>query len=282
MISYIQIFRRSIIQFSIGVALIACLNSNVATAAPHFQTKIVGGNDAIAGEFPFMVSVTYNGGHYCGGSLIASQWVLTAAHCVYSDKMSVTIGLHNLRDLSSTETINSAKIYVHPEYDSYTVDHDFALIRLETPSRFEPVSYDANLDQLLMDSEEKLELTTAGWGYTRESGRVFSDVLQKVNLPLVSNETCNESYGGDITENMLCAGYPEGGKDSCQGDSGGPLFLTDDDQKPVLVGVVSWGRGCAQAKYYGVYARVSSAVEWINSTMSATVAGVMAPAMLVR
>ena len=115
--------------------------------------------------------------------------------------------------------------------------------------------------------DENVMVTVLGWGTMNENGSV-TPLMRMVDLPVVSNIRANakNSYNGIVTNSMLAAGYDEGRRDSCQGDSGGPLTVMGTDGKPLLAGVVSWGRGCARAKYYGIYAKVSAAHDWILKT----------------
>ena len=227
-----------------------------------FQTRIVGGVEANPGEFPYIVSFQVNGfGHFCGGSLIDKDWVLTAAHCVSGDKeATVVLGLHSQKDSSKAETIKSSRIIVHPSYNAEKHDYDFALVQLSQRSSHAPIG----LNRTPLDKLNGSMSTTAGWGNTKEGGSSLPDLLQKVDVPLVSREACSKSYPNQITERMVCAGFQEGGKDSCQGDSGGPLVVKDKNGNHSLVGVVSWGEGCARPNLYGVYGDVGSVMPWIQ------------------
>jgi secreted trypsin-like serine protease len=157
------------------------------------------------------------------------------------------------------------KIIVHDQYNAKTNEHDLALVKLKARSAGQAIPL-AQPQQALKQCE-LLEIT--GWGHTKESG-VTSDTLQKALVPYVDNATCNEpnSYAGAIRSGMMCAGLREGGVDSCQGDSGGPLVLRGQDG-PVLVGIVSWGDGCARKLKYGVYTRVMPYREWITRVIAA-------------
>lgn len=250
------------------LALVLCfaaLGVNAGTAKNSLGTRIVGGVEATEGEFPFMVSLQSSyGGHFCGGSLIKNNWVLTAAHCVQGGSVGkIIVGLHSQKDQSRAEVLKPKRIISHPQYNSGTTDYDFALIELETSSTFKPV--DVNQNKTIGDDETTMgaEAITAGWGTTREGSGALPDKLRKVDVPLVSRAECLKSYPGKITERMICAGYAAGGKDSCQGDSGGPLVTKAANGDYTLVGVVSWGEGCARKNKYGVYSNIVSVNDWI-------------------
>lgn len=247
--------------FALAFGLAVSAQANI-----RFGQKIVGGTDAERGEFPYIVSLQGSWGHFCGGSLISENWVLTAAHCVRGGSIAkIVVGLHNQKDMAGTEVFKAAKVISHPEYNSSKMDYDFALIQLDGNSSFKPVALN-NVDIKISD-DSNIESTTAGWGYTKESGWKLAETLQKVSVPLVTREACNNSYKNSITERMICAGLSQGGKDSCQGDSGGPLIVKEDNGQHVLAGVVSWGEGCARPNKYGVYAKVSSVIDWIEESM---------------
>ncbi len=251
---------------SLGISLL--LFTAVATATPTFTPKIVGGENAVQGEFPYIVSLRSKSyGHFCGASLVAQNWVLTAAHCVKGGKIDeVWVGMLDQKNTAGVEKFKTVKIIAHEKYHSGTLDFDYALIQIDQNSSFKPVAL--NETEIVINGETIMSIT-AGWGATKESSNTLPNILQKVSVPLVSANDCNskESYNGDVTENMICAGYKKGGKDSCQGDSGGPLVVTDSNGSHVLAGVVSWGEGCARANKYGVYSKVSAAIPWIKANM---------------
>lgn len=241
-------------------------SAGVSQAAPgKVVGKIVGGQEASIGEFPFIVSLqSPSYGHFCGGSLIKKNWVLTAAHCVKGGTIkNVVIGLHNQKDMTNAEVIAPKRIIAHPQYDANATDYDFALIQLSRDSYHEPI--DLNTAEIsIPDDGDPIMSTVAGWGTTSEGSYKLPNLLQKVDVPLVSQASCSKSYPNQITDRMICAGYAQGGKDSCQGDSGGPLVAKADDGHRYLIGVVSWGQGCARAGYPGIYSKVNFAVDWIN------------------
>ena len=191
-------------------------------------------------KYPFMVSLRYGGGHWCGGSLVRDKWVITAAHCVEGvseNSLQVKIGLHNVNSTSGAVTRNVSDIIVHPQYSSWSLDNDYALLELSSPvTTFEPI-------QLITENshdDEPVMATTMGWGATYEGDWNGSTYLMEVDVPI--DESCG-NIGNQVTNNMVCAGDNNGGEDSCQGDSGGPLIMTNDEGEYELIGVVSWGYG---------------------------------------
>lgn len=247
-------------------AMFAVTLSVTAHADVKFGQKIVGGVPAEKGELPFQVSLqSSSGGHFCGGSLIKQNWVLTAAHCVQgSSTMKIRVGVHDQKDLAGVETFTAKRIIAHPQFNRSTLDYDYALIQLSGDSTYRTI--DLNRTEIDI-SAAPYNVMTSGWGTTSEGSYALPNILNKVEVPLVTTEACNASdvYGGDITDRMICAGLPEGGKDSCQGDSGGPLFVKQTSGDFSLIGVVSWGEGCARPNKYGVYSKVNVMTAWIDS-----------------
>ena len=198
--------------------------------------------------------------------------MLTAAHCFEYTKdpraARAKAGATKWRPAGGWTEIE--RIEVHPQYDpsrnhpDRPPEHDIALVKLKLPPAGEMIP-PARSD-LQLRSCELLEVT--GWGRTKEGGIISEDLL-KAAVPYVDTATCNEpaGYNGGIRAGMICAGYDEGGVDACQGDSGGPLVYRGPDG-PVLVGVVSWGKGCARKLRYGVYTRVNSYGDWITRVIT--------------
>ncbi|XP_006038596.1 anionic trypsin-1-like [Alligator sinensis] len=234
----------------------------VAAAAPHGADRIVGGHECAPHSQPWQVSLN-SGYHFCGGSLITDQWVVSAAHCWYNpNAMQVILGDHNIQVFEHTEYMMRIETIVwHPDYNYQTMDHDIMLIKLA-----HPVQFDANVQAVALPTacaEGGTFCMVSGWGNILSDGVFNPYNLQCADVPLLSTQECENAYPGQITSTMLCAGFPEGGKDACQGDSGGPLVCHGE-----LQGIVSWGVGCALAGYPGVYTKVCALLPWIQETIA--------------
>lgn len=239
--------------------------------------RIVGGREAVSGDWPWMSAVLTSDsaslywGHYCGGTLIGAQWIITAAHCTYhyssapksADEIQVAIGVHDLQ-ADTAERMRVKKIIRHPQYEPTGDEYDFALLQLAEKTAYEPIPVFSGLAATgISETLSGEPATVIGWGSTTGTGASYPASLQQVEVLVVENSTCSAAYDpGAIGQSMLCAGYADGGKDSCHGDSGGPLMV-NLDQQWVQAGIVSWGDGCAVPGKYGVYARTSEFVDLI-------------------
>jgi len=241
-------------------------------------TKIVGGKDAIPYSWPWQVAlfkkpVFGTSYQFCAGTIISPEWVVTAGHCFYNDdknpqKYQVKLGVFNKS--SDTEPgeveLGVSEIHVNPQYNPSQITYDITLLKLASP-----VTYSDHISPICLPAQgEALPAAgtgvfVTGWGATSQGGP-DSPTLKQVNVPLVSDDDCKAAYPGQIyPDTQFCAGLKQGGKDSCQGDSGGPVVYQDPKTGNwKQLGITSWGNGCAQPNYYGVYSKVSAYIDFIN------------------
>ncbi|XP_056629070.1 coagulation factor VII [Triplophysa dalaica] len=235
--------------------------------------RIIKGDVCPKGQCPWQALLEYKGEYKCGGVIVDSQWIATAAHCVWGKETShlqVTVGEHIRLKEEGTEQIRKvSKVLIHPFYNHSITDSDIALLHLFSPVTFGPYALPICLPPANGTFARTLGAIrmamVSGWGRLAQSGP-SSMVLQRLEVPKVSSDECRTESGLKITRNMLCAGFTEGGRDSCQGDSGGPL-VTRYKNTWFLTGIVSWGKGCAHSGVYGIYTRVSVFVNWITKTV---------------
>nr|XP_015840677.1 PREDICTED: trypsin delta/gamma [Tribolium castaneum] len=223
--------------------------------------RIIGGDVATIEDNPWQVSLEAFGIHNCGGSIISPNTILTAAHCidgVISLFYEVVSGTADL--LQNTTRSKVKEAIVHENYDN--LSHDVALIILA-----ENLTFSDTTQAIPLGDEEPVagdKVSVSGWGILNDGDIITPNILHSVNVTIVGREECATDYanveGAHIDDTMVCAGVPEGGKDACSGDSGGPLT-----KNGILVGIVSWGLGCALPGYPGVYTNVASVREWIRN-----------------
>jgi secreted trypsin-like serine protease len=263
---------------------------------PSVNVRVIGGMAAIQGAWPWQVLVVVptEGKQYstCGGSVIAPRWILTAAHCfqnidtsrsvVVAEQQSSAV-TRALGDIDTRSIHRDVRAVIHPQYRPQSSENDIALLRLNENVRSRAVVPLLSPDTTLESADVKAVVT--GWGRLREvddagndptTGQrlrpeeVLPERLMEVKLPLVATPACKAVYQGApgvIDQRNLCAGVPEGGKDSCQGDSGGPLVTQNTSGRWVQIGVVSWGAGCGRKGLPGIYTRVSAFAPWIRQNV---------------
>eukprot|EP00966_Prymnesium_polylepis_P258587 5972656-Prymnesium_polylepis.1 len=222
--------------------------------------RIVGGSTATPYAYPWVTAMMRWGYPICGASYLSSNWIISAAHCCSGanvNSLTASLYRHDLSrspssEHSCSETIQVTAFYNHPDYNTQNLDSDVCLLRMASVPR-------CSIQGAILDTGSTVNdgdlLTIAGWGDTVAQpvsgsvGAVASSVLLEAQVPVVPQSQC----AGYTTSNMICAGYAAGGVDTCQGDSGGPAFVSSGGSA-TLVGVVSFGYGCAQPGYPGVYA----------------------------
>eukprot|EP00058_Branchiostoma_floridae_P024909 XP_002610399.1 hypothetical protein BRAFLDRAFT_277721 [Branchiostoma floridae] len=189
----------------------------------------------------------------------------------YDSSYSVVLGEHNNRvDEGTEQRFDVERSWSHPLYDADSTDNDIALLKLRRQNgRCAETNQFVTL-ACLPDSAEQFPdghvCHISGWGNTDPDRPNNPATLMKAKVPLLPEATCRRGYGDKLTNQMFCAGYMRGGVDTCQGDSGGPL-VCESGGKWTLWGVTSWGYGCAQPNFPGIYARVSEYTNWINNLM---------------
>ncbi|KAB0387374.1 hypothetical protein FD755_002330, partial [Muntiacus reevesi] len=242
--------------------------------------RIAGGIEACPQCWPWQVGLRFLGNHQCGGAIINSIWILTAAHCVQSKNnplfWTVVAGDHDRTLKESTEQVRRAKhIIMHEDFDTRSYDSDIALIQLSSALEFNSVVRPICLPHSLEPLFSSEICVVTGWGSVSKEGGLASR-LQQIQVSMLEREVCECTYysahPGGISEKMICADFPaSGGKDVGQGDSGGPLVCKHEKGPFVLYGIVSWGAGCGQPRKPGVFARVSVFLDWIQSKIKGPV-----------
>ncbi|MPY65032.1 S1 family peptidase [Streptomyces spongiae] len=234
-----------------AAAATALLSAPSAVAAPN---PIVGGTTTTASAYPYVMQITDSSqNQFCGGTLVSATKVVTAAHCMVDETTSSVrvVGGRTYRNGTNGTVSRVTDIWVHPDYTDATEGNDVAVLTLATSMPYTTASYVDSSDTSVYAAGTTARIL--GWGTTSSNGS-SSNQLRTATVPTVSNSSCSSSYGSSfIASDMVCAGYTSGGVDTCQGDSGGPLMIGG-----VLAGITSWGEGCAQAGYPGVYTRLTT------------------------
>ncbi|CAF1407794.1 unnamed protein product [Rotaria sordida] len=238
-------------------------------------TRIVGGESAGTSTWGWAVSISIRGTSLCGGAILSSSWIITAAHCVSGISASQVTVYAGSNTRYSGQSRVASSITVHPSYVNTTKVNDIALIRLSTPLTMSSstvkiicIPYVSSATLLAGEwASADLYVVAVGWGTLWEGGSLPT-ALQQVTVQTIDyrQSSCRSVLNNPVMQ--FCAGISGGGKDTCQGDSGGPLMMFTTSNQWVLVGVTSYGVGCARAAYSGVYTRVAYYQNWISTTTS--------------
>ncbi|XP_038594444.1 serine protease 33-like [Micropterus salmoides] len=245
---------------------------------PTLNTKIVGGQVATPGSWPWQASLRTSGSHFCAGTLINNQWVMTAAQCCASTStLTVYLGLQSLQGINPNQVSRTvSQIIIHPNFNSGTFENNICLLKLSSPvtltTYIQPVCLAATGSTFYKGT---LSWAT-GWGNVGTGVPLpFPQNLMEVQLPVVGNRECTCNYGVSlITNNKMCTGFSAGGKDVCQGDGGSPL-VSKQGGRWIQAGIWSFssGKGCAQPNIPSGYTRVSQYQSWINSRITSNQPG---------
>ncbi|XP_035704286.1 serine protease 27 [Folsomia candida] len=281
------------------------VNANCRCGMKANDNRIVGGEDAIKNEFPWLVALVEAGTRqpFCGGSIINDRFILTAGHCFkgrFLDIKNIEIIVNghildstpnlgvlkvkpppkkytDLAELARIDAANGSsrfaaeEVFVHPLYVSETNDFDVATILLDRPIDFKAIGKAGpiclpELPLSYMRTFGKRHATIAGWGLQGLEKEGTPTILQKLVVNVFLPSECKSLYAHRVNRRMLCGGFKEGGKDSCAGDSGGPLVMEDKDKVWYQIGSVSWGDGCAKEANPGVYFRTTESGQWLRHT----------------
>lgn len=229
-----------------------------------FEPRIVGGRQVQNREdFAYQVSLRFSKMHFCGGVILDSRNVLTAAHCVYNlptlKYLEVFVGDLNVRSISNnTVSVRVTNATIHEHFEDRLLLNDICILKLEKDLEFSSTVKSVPLWTLNDTFEDDLRCNVSGWGTTEYKGNSSNNLLY-LELPLIERKNCSKYYGNAIDPGMVCAGFEEAGRDSCEGDSGGPLVCENK-----LMGLVSWGFQCARAMHPGVYTDVREYSDWIK------------------
>lgn len=239
-------------------SITATQSSKTVDGSSTNHLGIVGGYPTDIIYHPWQVSIQENYIHFCGGILFTPHHVITAAHCVQRGIKNLNIRAGSTYRDYGGQVSMILNYTIHSNYDAITYESDIAVLRLTTD-----ITHPNAKPAVLAKAGEVITagapLIVTGWGLTAEKG-VGSPILLEMNVPVVNRPSCSLSYVGMVTNNMFCAGLPGGGKDSCSEDSGGPATIDG-----VVVGVVSFGNGCARPNFPGVYVKLANFRNWIDT-----------------
>ncbi|XP_077170993.1 serine protease 27-like [Paroedura picta] len=254
------------------------IRSQRVCGRPMILNRNVGGEDSVEGEWPWQVSLRKMGKHVCGGALISNDWVVTAAHCFqpnsHPSQFNVLLGANTLENSWPHKlSIGVGEIIRNPRYAGEATSGDIALVRLARPVGFTNYIIPICLPAASVHFPPGMKCWVTGWGDISEGQDLPAPKkLQKLLVPIIDTQTCRRLYSIDMGQNlppkniqddMMCAGYAEGMKDTCKGDSGGPL-MCKINKEWLLAGIVSWGEGCAERNRPGVYIRLTAYQGWIR------------------
>ncbi|XP_018324134.1 trypsin 3A1-like [Agrilus planipennis] len=258
----------------VSISLAFPQNAKIEQYDSSDSLRIVGGSNASINDFPYAAQIT-TGYYFCGGSILSNAWILTAGHCLVDANVAnveVLVGTQRKGGVDGL-LVQAEELFIHPQYSEPPksmkagADYDVGLIKLLHNLTFSDTIRSIRLINENQQIAPGTNATLVGWGLQSENvNDTYTDVLQAVSVPVIAQDRCRsilnltEEY---LTDRMLCAGYAEGGKDSCSGDSGGPMVVNN-----TLIGIVSWGRGCARAEIPGVYTNVTSIRQYIRDTAS--------------
>ncbi|XP_061449847.1 chymotrypsinogen 2-like [Rhineura floridana] len=230
-------------------------------------SRIVNGEEAVPGSWPWQVSLQDSTGfHFCGGSLINENWVVTAAHCNVRTSHQVVLGeFDKASPAEDVQVLKIAEVFKNSKFNMFSLGNDITLLKLATPAQLTARVAPVCLPQPTDDFPGGMTCVTTGWGYLKHTDKDSPDRLQQVALPLLTNEQCKKYWGNRITNVMVCAGAA--GASSCMGDSGGPLVCQKNGAW-TLVGIVSWGSGTCSPSSPGVYARVTELLPFIEEILA--------------
>jgi trypsin len=247
----------------VPMAAVSVASAGQPSPSGAVDPTVVGGTKASTSTYPYVVFLAdSSGSQFCGGTLVKPNKVVTAAHCTVGESASNMLVVAGRDDKQSTQgTVSKvSEIWVNPGYQDATQGNDVSVLTLSTSLNYSTLPIATPSDRALYAAGT--DTTILGWGDTTEGGSASRYLLQ-ATVPVTSDTTCKSAYSEYDDSAMVCAGYPKGGIDTCQGDSGGPLIAGGK-----LIGITSWGRGCAEAGFPGIYARVATYSSLITAQLS--------------